>query len=172
MKRRIVMIILILAAFLLQSTLLKQIAIGGITPNLLLILTVSFSLMRGKREGMFLGFTGGLLSDLFYGEVLGLTPLLYITVGYVCGFCYRIFYDDDIKMPVLLTGASNLSYGIGVYVFRFLLKGRTDFFFYLGRIILPEVVCTVLLTILIYRPLLALNRWLEKGELRRVDDLV
>lgn len=172
MKRRIVMILLVLFGFLLQSTLLTQIAVGSIHPNLLLVLTVSFALMRGKREGMFVGFLGGLLADLFYGEVLGFTSLLLLTVGYVCGFCYRVFYDDDIKMPVFLIAAGDLGCGMGMYIFQFLLRGRTDFFYYLGRVILPETVYTVLLTIVCYRPLLALNRKLEKGELRSVDSLV
>ncbi|MDY3919400.1 MAG: rod shape-determining protein MreD [Candidatus Limivivens sp.] len=172
MKRRIVMLLLIFVGFLLQSTLLKQIAIASISPNLLLILTVSFGLMRGKREGMFMGFCCGFLTDLFYGEVLGFTSLLYVVIGYLCGFCYRIFYDDDIKMPVVLIAAGDLVYGIGMYLFQFLLRGRIDFFYYLRRIIIPEVIYTMILTILCYRLLLALNRKLEKGEQRSVDSFV
>lgn len=75
MKRRIVMILLIFFGFILQSTLLKQIAIANISPNLLLILTVSFGLMRGKKEGMFTGFLCGFLSDLMYGDILGFQAL-------------------------------------------------------------------------------------------------
>ena len=97
MKRRIVMIILVLLCFLLQSTVMPAISIASIAPNCLLILTVSFALMRGKKEGMFVGFFGGLLIDLFFGNVLGFYTLLYTYVGYVNGFCYHIFYDDDIK---------------------------------------------------------------------------
>ncbi|MDO5422816.1 MAG: rod shape-determining protein MreD [Eubacteriales bacterium] len=172
MKRRIVMILLIFVSFLLQSTLLKQIAIASVSPNLLLILTVSFGLMRGKREGMFTGFLCGILCDLFYGGVLGFTSLLYVVIGYLCGFCCRIFYDDDIKMPVALIAASDLGYGICMYAFQFLMRGRIQFFYYLGRIIIPEVIYTIVLTICCYRLLLGLNRWLEKGERRSVDSLV
>ncbi len=172
MKRRIVMIVLIFFSFILQCTLLRQAAVGGISPNLLLLLTVSFGLMRGKREGMFTGFCCGFLVDLYYGQTLGFTSLLYVSAGYLCGFCYRIFYDDDIKMPVVLTAASDLGYGICVYVFQFLLRGRVDFFYYFGRIIIPEVIYTMLLTLVCYRPMLFLNRKLEKGEQRSVDSLV
>ncbi|HIS31824.1 MAG TPA: rod shape-determining protein MreD [Candidatus Limivivens intestinipullorum] len=172
MKRRIVMILLIFFGFILQSTLLKQIAIANISPNLLLILTVSFGLMRGKKEGMFTGFLCGFLSDLMYGDILGFQALLYLTAGYLCGFCYRIFYDDDIKMPVVLIAGSDLAYGILMYAFQFLLRGRISFPYYLGRIIIPEVLYTMILTILIYRLLLRLNRLLEKGERRSVDSFV
>ena len=166
MKRRIVMILLIFFCFLLQCTIFQTFAVADVSPNLLLILTVSFGLMRGKREGMFVGFLGGILQDLFFGSALGFTALLYVIVGYLCGFCYRIFYDDDVKMPVLLISAGDIGYGIAMYLFQFLLRGRIDFLFYLRRIIIPEMIYTVIITLMIYRLLLLLNRKLEKAEQR------
>jgi rod shape-determining protein MreD len=172
LKRRIVMFLLVFLAFLLQCTALQAISIASVAPNLLLVLTVSFALMRGKREGMFVGFLGGFLTDLFFGGSLGFYTLLYTYVGFLNGFCCRIFYDDDIKMPILLVCGSDLALNIIVYLFQFLLRGRTDFFFYLGRIIIPEVIYTAILTMLCYRVLLALNRKLEKAEQRSVDSFV
>ena len=67
------MILLIFFCFLLQSTLFQNIfAAAEIAPNFMVILTVSFGLMRGKREGMFVGF----LRDPF-GSVLRKRPGLY-----------------------------------------------------------------------------------------------
>ncbi len=172
MKRRILMFLLIFVAFFLQCSVLQAVSVATISPNLLLVLTVSFALMRGKREGIFVGFLGGLLTDLFSGGVLGFHALLYAWVGFLTGFCCRIFYDDDIKMPVLLVCASDLAVNLAEYLFRFLLRGRMDFFFYLGRIIIPEIIYTAILTILCYRLLFLLNRWLEKAEKRSVDSFV
>lgn len=172
MKRRIIMFLLVFLAFLLQCTALQAIAVASVAPNLLLVLTVSFALMRGKREGMFVGFLSGFLTDLFFGSVLGFHTLLYTYVGFLNGFCCRIFYDDDIKMPILLVCGSDLGLNVIVYLFQFLLRGRIDFFFYLGRIIIPEVIYTAILTMLCYRLLLALNRKLEKAEQRSVDSFV
>ena len=50
MKSKIVLFFTIILSFLLQSTLLQKIAIGSITPNLLLILCVSMGLMRGRKR--------------------------------------------------------------------------------------------------------------------------
>lgn len=91
MKRRIVMFLLVFLSFILQCTVLQAISIASISPNLLLVLTVSFALMRGKREGMFVGFISGLLTDLFFGRELGFYALLYTYTGFINGFCYRIF---------------------------------------------------------------------------------
>ncbi len=164
MKRKVCMAILILVCVILQSTVCPLIAVGQIKPNLLIILTVSFGLMRGKRDGMWVGFFCGLLTDLFFESTIGANALIYLLVGYFSGYFYRIFYDDDIKTPLLLISASDLVYGIIQYIFRFLLRGRIHFFYYLGRIILPEVVYTLILTIICYQIFYRINRWLSVSD--------
>lgn len=172
MKRRIIIFFLIFICFILQCTVLPAVSIASIKPNILIILAASFGLMGGKREGIFVGFVSGLLMDIFFPGIIGFNTLILTYIGYLNGFCYRIFYDDDIKMPVILIAASDFSYGILVYVFQFLLRGRVDFFFYLRRIIIPEVIFTMLVTILCYRFLLALNRKLGQAEQRSGNSFV
>ncbi|MFQ7549810.1 MAG: hypothetical protein ACLRMZ_05345 [Blautia marasmi] len=55
-QRKVVTLLLILISAILQGTLFKALSIGSITPNLLLILTVSFGFMRGKKNGIWIGF--------------------------------------------------------------------------------------------------------------------
>ena len=81
MLRIIVLGILIVINFTLQSTLFGFHDINSITPNLLLILTMSFGLMRGRREGMLVGFFSGFLVDSFFSSVLGPYMLLYMIIG-------------------------------------------------------------------------------------------
>ena len=69
MKRKIIVALMILISFLLQSTVFKALAIGSISPNLLVVLTSSFGFMRGKKEGLWVGFFCGLLEDIFYGTI-------------------------------------------------------------------------------------------------------
>jgi rod shape-determining protein MreD len=149
-----------------------MISIASIKPNLLVILIVSFGLMRGRRDGMLIGFLCGLLTDLFFESVLGFNAIIYLWVGYFSGYFYRIFYDDDIKTPLLLISVSDVACGIIQYAFRFLMRGRIDFFYYLGRIILPEMFYTLILTIICYRILYAINRRMSIAEQGGVDSFV
>ncbi len=171
MKRKITMAVLILVCIILQSTVCQMISIASIKPNLLIILTVSFGLMRGRRTGMLTGFFCGLLTDIFFESILGFNAVIYMWVGYCSGYFYRIFYDDDIKTPLLLISVSDVAYGIIQYGFRFLLRGRIDFFYYLGRIILPEMFYTLILTIFCYRILYTINRRLSLSD-KGVDSFV
>ena len=151
MRRKIILAVLILLTFILQGTIFQTLSIASIAPNLLLILTVSFGFMRGKREGLIIGFFSGLLVDIFYGNMVGFYALLYMYIGFFNGFLYKVFYDEDIKVPMVLVAVSDLAYGVIVYGLQFLLRGRLDFFGYLRHIIFPEKVYTVLLTVIIYR---------------------
>ena len=172
MQRKVTMLFLILISIILQSTVCQMIAIGSIKPNLLIILTVSFGLMRGRRDGLLTGFFCGLSSDLFFSSIIGFHALLYMFVGYFSGYFYRIFYDDDIKTPIFLISICDLVYGILQYGFMFLLRGRIHFFFYLKRIILPEVIYTLLITIFCYQILYKINKHLSLTDKRSVDNFV
>ena len=108
MKRRIITILFIFICFFLQGSLFQHLTFAGIRPNLLVIVTASFGFMRGQKEGMFVGVLSGLLADLFWGYALGFNILLFAVIGYLNGMFERLFYDDDIKLPIGLIGASEL----------------------------------------------------------------
>lgn len=172
MKRKFTMALLVVITIILQSTVCQMISIASIKPNLLIILTVSFGLMRGRKTGLLTGFCCGLLTDLFFESILGFNAVIYMWVGYFSGYFYRIFYDDDIKTPLFLISLCNLAYGIVQYGFMFLLRGRVQFFYYLNRVILPEVFYTLILTIFCYRILYGINRRLNLSDRGGLDSIV
>ncbi len=165
MRRKLVLAALVLVTFLLQTTVFPNLTIASVAPNLLLILTVAFGFLRGKKEGLFLGFFCGLIIDLFYGDYLGFHALLYMYLGFFNGFVHKVYYDEDIKVPVLLVAVSDLGYNLAIYFVQFLMRGRLDIFYYLEHIILPEIVYTVLITMICYRLLFLINKKLEAHEL-------
>lgn len=161
MKRKIVVILTILISFLLQSTVFQVLSLGSISPNLMIILVSSFGFMRGKKEGMWVGFFCGLLEDIFYGRLLGMHALIYMYIGYANGYFNHIFYGEDIKLPICLISASELAYGLGTYVIMFVMRSRFAFDYYLIKIILPELVYTIILTLIFYRLIYGVNKRLE-----------
>ena len=159
--------LMIIICFILQNTVFQALALASISPNLLVILTSSMGLMRGKKEGMLVGFFCGFLVDIFYGDLFGFYALLYMYIGYVNGFFNKIFYDDDIKLPMLVISASEFLYSLIVYVFLFLIRTRFNFGYYFIHIIIPELVYTIVVTLFLYRLINGVNRKLEQPEKRR-----
>ena len=168
-KRTVLYILVILACFILQTTVFQTLSIGSIVPNLLLIATISFGFMRGKITGIWTGFFCGILKDLFYGNLLGFYALVYLCIGYGAGCCTKIFYDEEIRVPMFLVAAGDLIYGLAVYGFQFLMRGRIEIFFYLRRIIIPEAIYTVLITVVLYKLLFILNKKLTELEMKERD---
>ncbi len=168
-KRTVLYILVILACFILQTTVFQTLSIGSIVPNLLLIATISFGFIRGKITGIWTGFFCGILKDLFYGNLLGFYALVYLCIGYGAGCCTKIFYDEEIRVPMFLVAAGDLIYGLAVYGFQFLMRGRIEIFFYLRRIIIPEAIYTVLITVILYKLLFILNKKLTELEMKERD---
>lgn len=164
MKRKITAILLGLFCFLLQTTLFHALAFDGIIPNLLIILTASYGFMRGKKAGLLTGFFCGFLLDVFFSNVIGFNALIYMWIGYMNGSFRKIFFPEDIKLPMFMIVVSDLLYGFMSYFFFFLLRGRFSIDYYLLHIILPEVVYTVFISMFLYPLILVLNNWLEKRE--------
>lgn len=164
--------VIIIVCFLLESTIFHSLSFAGIKPNLLIILTASFGFMRGKRTGMAVGTISGLLMDIFWGGTLGFYTLLFVVIGYVNGCFRRLFYDEDIKLPIALIAASELLYGIVLYVCFYMLYGDFSFGSYLIKIIMPELVYTILVTLVLYQIILHINRKLEAEEQRSASKFV
>ena len=172
MLRKFTVALLILICYILQSSVFSGLTFAGIIPNLMIILTSSFGFMRGEKEGLVIGFFCGLLTDIFFGSCLGFYALVLMYIGYLNGKFSRIFYPEDIKLPIALIVTSDLSYGIICYVLSFMLRGRFQFTYYFTHIILPEALYTILATMLLYPVLLKINGKLEAWEKRREQKFV
>jgi rod shape-determining protein MreD len=154
----------ILIGYVLQTTLFQKLSFGGISPNILIIITASYGFMYGQNCGMTVGFICGMLMDIFYGSVLGFYALIYLYVGAANGVFHSIFYQDDVKLPLALIMASDFLYSFTCYVLLYLLRGRFNFIYYMKNIILPEMVYTIFVTVFLYPCLLALNRTKDDSE--------
>ena len=171
-KRFLITAVIIIAAYLLQCTVFSSLELAGIKPNLLIIVTASFGFMRGSREGVLVGFVSGLLADIQFGDMIGFYALIYLLVGYINGMFQRLYFDEDIKLPLFLIAISEFLYGIIVYLLTYLLRSDFNFLLYLNKIILPELIYTIVITLGLYPLILFINHKLEAEEKRSASKFV
>ena len=150
--------------FILQSTVLQLIEIRGVIPDTMLIIVVSYSLNRGQNAGAAVGFSAGLIYDVFFGSSLGFYALMGMITGYLCGIAHRNFYRENYVLPVTLSAAASLVTGLVIYVTGFLLKGNYNIFYFLFSVIVPQAVYTGIAAIVVYRILYSVNNRVEKKE--------
>ncbi|SCY49630.1 rod shape-determining protein MreD [Lachnospiraceae bacterium XBB2008] len=158
MKKVIIAVLSVWLMFILQSSVFSRINIGGIVPNMLIIITACFGFMEGDLAGLLVGFFCGMLMDVFYGSFKGFYAMIYMYLGYLNGKFCNIFYPEDVKLPLALIVSTDLLYGLSCYVFLFLLRGRFEIGFYFGHIILPEIIMTIIMTLLVYPIILFVHK--------------
>ena len=172
MFRKLLMMVTILFCFILQSTVFPAISMGGVVPNIFIIIASTYGFMRDETEGLLAGFFCGILCDVFYGNILGFYALLYMMIGFINGKFSRIFYPEDIKLPMALITLSELSFSTVCYILLFLLNGRFNVLWYFMHLILPELIYTILVTLVLYPVILFVNQKLDAFERKRAQQFV
>lgn len=158
MKRYISMFLLIIVCFLLQTSIFPHLKLTNIMPNLLVIVTAAAGFMYGRKLGIFTGFFCGAIIDLIYGSVVGICIFIYVLIGYGNGMANKLYFKDDLAVPLLAIAVSDLAYGFLYYICNFMLRGRLGIFSYLIQIMIPEMIYTIALGVFIYK----FMHWLEE----------
>lgn len=161
-KRRISTVIIIIIAFLLWTTLFQSLKLANVAPNIMLAIVVCYAYMRGRTSGLMIGFLCGLLSDMMYGSVIGLYAFALMTIGFLCGYCQKVYFTDNYILPCVLVGNSDFAYGLYYYITEFLVRGRLSFGFYLSTVILPEMIYTMIIAVVLFRFLNMLERYVTE----------
>ncbi len=162
MRWTIISIVLLLT-HILQSTIFQYIRIADISPNILVMIVVSFALLRGSKEGAMIGALGGLLYDITFSMTFWSATISYAVLGYLCGklnpFCYR----ENFILPFSCTIFGSLFISF-VNMLGFILRGKLAVGFYLRTIIIPELIYTMMLTLIVYQISYNINYFLEARE--------
>lgn len=172
MRRLAFYISMIFIVYFLQTGVFTQLALGGIVPNLFIICIVSLGIIRGKKTGCVIGFVFGILMDALFSSYFGIYALAFSVIGYISGYVQQIFYEEDMTLPIVIIGVADMLYGIAIYVFSFLPRGRMSFLFYFRKIILPEMIYTLILAVFIYRLISWINRKIDKGSESHIDQKI
>ncbi|MBQ8413568.1 MAG: rod shape-determining protein MreD [Lachnospiraceae bacterium] len=162
MRRVITLGFLIIFNFILQSTIFGFHDVSSISPNLMLILTMSFGLMRGRKEGLLVGFFCGFLADCMYATIMGPYMFIYMIIGYINGFFHKNYIIEDALLPLIVIIFDELFFNVSIYIVFFFLNNRLNFGDYMMDIIIPETLSTTLLTVIIYKLYVLINKQLKK----------
>lgn len=150
MKKVIISILTVLVLFLLQTSIFHHFSIKGVVPNLMLIIVCAYGFLRGETDGIIAGFFCGLLMDVFYADFLGFHSLEYMYIGFFNGMLNRFYIEEDVKLPIICIGISDIAVSFITYFLRFVLNGKFNLAFYSLNVILPELIYTVAICVLLY----------------------
>jgi rod shape-determining protein MreD len=98
------------ALALLQSTLLPQVRVLGVQPDMVLLVIVAWSLLRGSEEGMLWALIGGLALDMLSSAHMGVNTLPLLLIGFLTGLWQRDIVRQDLLVPFLVIPIATILY--------------------------------------------------------------
>ena len=118
----IVFTLMLIFAYLVETTFAGALQMGNIVPNLVIIVVCMYALLKGRRAGLIFGFFAGLLIDLFngYENVVGINALIYMYIGLVNGIFKDIIYINNFHIPLISVGVSDLAVSFVNYIITFI----------------------------------------------------
>lgn len=112
--------LLFFSAVVLQTTFMHFLQIGGVKPDLVLVIVVYLGLVHGPEVGSVSGFFFGLIEDFFsFGAYLGSNALTKTIIGFFCGMGGRQLYTQSLFAHMLCVVLST----VGDLILHFSIKG-------------------------------------------------
>lgn len=147
---------IIVVALLIQLTLINSITILGLKPDLIMVVVVVFSLLKGEKEGTISGFASGLLQDIFSTSLLGINALAKTVIGFTCGILKeKIFYEHILFLIPVITFIASFMQSILIFLLLRAFGIEYGLAWSIKQIAIPEALYSSLLSPFIF---LAINK--------------
>lgn len=108
---------LLLLLALLQTAVLSHFPLFGLTPQLPLLVAISWLLLYGLEEGLVWAFIAGLWLDLFSIGPIGATSLAYMAAVLAVAGLLRALPEDRFFIPVIAAALGSVVYLIVYLIF-------------------------------------------------------
>lgn len=107
-KRVLVVSITSVLLLILMSFFGSYIAFQGVSPNIVLIVLVFFSIKNGSFSGMIAAAVMGVTQDFMANTPFGFYVILYVTVAYIFGKARNKVFLDPLFLPMFLTAGGTI----------------------------------------------------------------
>ncbi len=122
-----------LAAFLLQSTVIHNISLFGVAPNLILILVIASSFLFDEPHGIIFGIIFGLLQDIIFSDMIGISSACYFLVALAVTEAKRYLYRDNYLSVIFISIGGTLGYNMMYWAISGLFGGIHQFLYMLAK---------------------------------------
>ncbi len=158
------MLTLLATVTVVQEVLFNNMSLAGLHPDVVLVTAVAASFALGEQLGAEVGFLAGLAADLFTTGPFGLSPIVYLLVGYAAGRTNRV--AGDRLAPAVFAAMTSLwcMGATGGYALLSAILGTPAFGpARMAALLATEGVWALLLAV----PLRRAVRWTARSESRR-----
>ncbi|MBE7013051.1 MAG: rod shape-determining protein MreD [Ruminococcaceae bacterium] len=149
-KRYIISYVLLVAAYILQTTLVREIAIFKVSPSLILVSVVCFSLVNEPVGAAVYGGIAGILMDISSGRTLGFNAVLMMYLALLVVFAGQEFFRDTLRSATFVVVLSTVVYEVVYAFFNFAIFGDSSFWYMIFRVVLVEALYNAVFAPFVY----------------------
>jgi rod shape-determining protein MreD len=102
--------LVLLAFVLVQQTIILDLRIGGIHPDIMILLPIVAGVVGGPSRGASMGFAAGVVADLFLPTPFGLSALVGTLIGFAVGSATLALDRSTLWLPVVAALAGSALY--------------------------------------------------------------
>jgi rod shape-determining protein MreD len=108
-RRVLVLAAVVVVGVLLETTVLGELRLAGVRPDVLVLSVVAVAMASGPVSGAAFGFSAGLVADLLFDLPVGVSALVYTAIGFAVGIA-RLYVTSQFPLVHLaLVGAASLA---------------------------------------------------------------
>ena len=150
MRSTLPMVGAVIAAACLKVGLAPYLAVGGVVPNLMLHVVVTFALVEGPMVGCAVGFASGLIFDLLGSGPVG--PMIFVLTitGYLAGLMHANMFAEGWLLPITVLAIASLGSEIAYGLIMDMFGAGGPFLAMFVTKILPGAVYDTALALLVY----------------------
>jgi rod shape-determining protein MreD len=144
-KRVIWALVFIIIAALLESTLLRRLAVYHAVPDLALGILVYSAYVNGTMTGQVTGFFSGFLLDFLSAAPLGLNALIRTLTGALVGMMKGTFFLGRIFLPMALCAGATLVKMLSFLMLHLILAGTVPSYSFSSPVLWAEFALNTIL---------------------------
>ena len=156
--------LLIVLLIILQSTLFRFIDIFGVKPDAVFIVVLSFSLLNGSWEAIYLSLLSGLIQDILFNNALGVTTFPLLIVSYITGLLSKSVFKESSFVAFVFVFLGTLLYNLVTMFSMVLMKYEFNFLSDFMNIAMIQAVYNSIITVFAYRYLVSFNRYVNENK--------
>jgi rod shape-determining protein MreD len=121
-----------------------------IKPDLVLVIVITYALLKGPYIGTNLGLFAGFFMDLVGGNIIGVGALCKMLAGFSAGLLEKTIFKDNLLVPVIAVFIGTIIFETLDLVIRLSFGANFTFIFAMLHTVLPVAFYNAVLAPLIY----------------------
>lgn len=158
----ILLFLLFIIIYLLQANFFAWFNLGGVKPNLFIILVLIIGLFAGKKMAIILGIVFGILLDFFMSKSIGISGIMLGVIGTIGAYFDKSFSKDSRITMITIIVFSTFVYEIGIIILNYFINQAQINIWYLIKTLSVELIYNSIITIIIYPLILKFGYKIEE----------